>query len=214
MASYIKNRSGKIVPQNSMLVTRHLGIIASRVLYWYRALPLHVKNAYDVEDMIGDVVLHVVKRSHHHNITRGKESTFVWHTADNKCKSIIQHWRTKQYSACETVELTPDLFRKVTGYESNQDQEVEYSEYVAPIPNPDSEQFCHSLNAVERVIERSSDQLLNLIDSIFAGTVDPQSIKPSKTHTNDIFEELKAVAGSQSATLDDFLRVYKYVRCG
>lgn len=214
MSSYIKTKSGKIVPQNAHIAARHLGIIAQRSLYWYRILPPYVKNSYDVEDMISDVVLHVISRAHHHNSDRGKESTFVWHTADNKCKSIIMHWRTKQYSACGTVELTPDIIRKLVGWEADQDRKIDYDR-INPILDESSEHdlFCNSLNVVERVIERASDQLLNLIESIFTGTVDPQIIRASKTHTNDIFEELKTVAKSQSATLEDFLRVYRYVRC-
>lgn len=214
MSAYIKTRNGKIVKQNVDLVTRHLGIIASRVIYWYRILPNSAKLSYDVEDMISDVVLHVIKRAHLHNIARGKESTFVWHTADNRCKSIISHYKTKQFSACATVELTPELYRQIVGCEANQDKEI-CEPTIEPIPNPDSEQdqFYLSLNAVERVIELASDQLLNLIEQIFTGTVDPQILRNSKTHTNDTFEELKTISKEQSVTLYDFLRVYHYVRC-
>lgn len=197
MSAYTRSRSGKIVPQRPELAVRHLGIIAQRCLFWYKSLPNHVKISYDVEDMIGDVVLHVIKRAHFHDVARGKESTFVWHTADNCCMSILQHHSTKQYSVCQTLELTNDVMRTVHGF-----------------PNPDTDQdFCISLNAVERVIEKASDALLNLIDQIFAGTVDPQRFRTSNTHVDDTLEEFKKVAASQSATLDDFIRVYKYVRC-
>lgn len=196
MATYIRSKSGKIVPQRADLAQRHLGIIAQRAIFWHRTLPDSVKIYYDVEDMIGEVVLHVIKRSHLHNIARGKESTFVWHTADNRCMSILMHYKTKQFTACGTVELTPELMKSTS------------------IPNTQSDiEFSNSLNAVERVIEFASDRLLTLIEQIFTGTVELQNFRSSSTYTNDTFEEFKKIAASQSATLEDFLRVYKYVQC-
>lgn len=197
MSAYIKIKTGQVVKQKSHLAQKHLGIIAQRSIYWHRNLPSHVKNSYDVEDMISDVVIHVIKRAHRHNITRGKESTFVWHTADNYCMSILTHYKTKQYTACGTVELTPELMR---------------SKAISHLAS-DEDRFCHALNAVERVIEFASDQLLNLIEQIFTGTIDLQNFRSSSTHTNDLFEELKKIAKSQSATIDDFLYVYRYVSC-
>ena len=81
------------------LECQHLGIIVKRCMHWYRRLPKRVQAFYDVEDMIGDVVLHVITYAaprYKRDMAAG--STYVWHVTDNKCKMILTHYARIKYT--------------------------------------------------------------------------------------------------------------------
>lgn len=81
------------------LVVDNLGIIAGRALYWWKRLPLSVKQGYDPEDMISEVALHVIKAAGHYRSDKALPSTFVYHVADNKAQLIMSHYRTAKRCA-------------------------------------------------------------------------------------------------------------------
>jgi hypothetical protein len=65
----------------------------------------------------------------------------------------------------------------------------------------------HAVNAVERVIERSSDAAQDLIECLLSGKFHCISNLPK--HARAAIEELRATARAQHATADDFLLVYR-----
>lgn len=127
-------------------VTSHLGICAKVCKKYYFILPADVRSYYDLDDMISDVVLHVFKKSALYDASKSKESTWVWHVADNKCKSILGHHTTKQYTAMKTVELTPEMSKRL---------------HVSPRREEEAK------NAVERLIQYGSDEVRDFLDKIF-----------------------------------------------
>ena len=130
----------------SNLVNRHLGIIAKHCGRFWRLLPAETRAFYDVEDMISDVVIHVLRRSQQYDASIAKESTWVWHIAENRCKSIVGHYQTKQYTACKTVELTTEVKDSIH-YSTRRESEAK--------------------SAVERMIQYGSDEVRDFLDRLF-----------------------------------------------
>ncbi len=141
-----KTKARKSLTPQADLAQRHLGIAAKLCLKYYRYLPNDVKSYYDLDDMIADVVLHVFKKSSQYNSSKSKESTWVWHVVDNKCKSILGHFQTKQYTAMQTVELPADISEKL---------------------QVGTRRESEAKNAVERMIQYGSDEVRDFLDRIF-----------------------------------------------
>ena len=180
------------------MAVRHIGIITTRVLHWHRCLPPSVRSHYDVEDMVADVAMHVLAQSPKHDASRGRESTFVWWTADNKCKCILKHWQ-KQMRAGAPVEVEEDgvVYRRGSCFT------VGLTDVVArTLPCDDqSPDFVRALDAVERVIEYASDAACDVLESLLSGTLGQRGVAP------ETVDELRTVAARHGATMNDFLRV-------
>lgn len=112
-------------------------------------LPVSVRSYYDPEDMIADVAFHVFKKSGLFNPEKARESTWVQHVTDNKCKSILAHHTAQRYSACETVELTSEVWSGVRA--------------------PSTLALREAKSAVERVIQFGSDEVREFLDLLFNG---------------------------------------------
>ncbi len=181
------------------MAIRHLGIITTRVVKWHKFLPPSVRSHYDVDDMISDVVMHVLAQSPKHNAVRGKESTFVWWTADNKCKCILKFYQ-KQIRAGAPVQVE-DEYGNV--FMRGSCMTVELSDVMSrTLPCVDQgPEFVRALNAVERVIEYSSDAVCDLLEKLLTGTLTRREID------TDLISELRIVVTQHGATMDDFLRV-------
>lgn len=180
--------------EKTSIATRHLGIISQRCLYWWKYLPPRTRCWYEVEDMVGDVVLRVVKVSHKFDPEKAKESTWVHHLADNMCRSILKKHQCQRLAACETVELTPLLSRRLEQEE-------------------DSYRRRNAARAVERVLELGSSALCDLIEIIFTGRIylaSDDAIEHWKYLDNDLYEELATLTEHCSATVEDFETVLHY----
>ncbi len=180
------------------MAIRHLGIITTRAVHWHKYLPQSARSHYDVEDMVADVVMHVLAQSPKHDAARGRESTFVWWTADNKCKCILKFWQ-KQMRAGAPVEVEEDGVVYTRGSCAT----VELTDVVArTLPCVDaSPDYIQALNAVERVIEHASDAALDVIEALLSGTVGRREVPRGVLH------ELRVLASRHGACMDDFARV-------
>lgn len=180
------------------MAVRHLGIITQRVVKWHKFLPQSTRNHYDIEDMVSDVVMHVLAHSPKHTVARGRESTFVWWVADNKCKSILKLWQ-KQMRAGAPVRVEEDGVVYMRG----SCMTVELSDVMARklICIDDGPEFVRALNAVELVIEYSSDAVLELLECLLSGTLNKRDVPVELIH------ELRATTTKHGATLDDFMHV-------
>ena len=166
-------------------------MISQRVIFWWRFLPPRTRCWYEAEDMIGDVVLHVVRMTDRYDPSLAKEVTWVHHVADNKCRAILTRHKAQSRAACETVELTPLLARKVGADDVTEKRQ--------------------SLDAVYRVIERSSEAVCDLIDMLFS------DVRPSRDEARDrwleedreVVEELRQTVWECGATMDDFAAVLR-----
>jgi len=90
----------------AILIEEHLGIVAGRALRYWQLLPDNVKAYYDPDDMVMDVVTHIVRYAARKYDPQRKycPSTFVWWVADNQCKTLLTKYSSRKY---QTVEL-PD----------------------------------------------------------------------------------------------------------
>jgi DNA-directed RNA polymerase specialized sigma24 family protein len=65
-----------------------IGIVTKVAVKHWRRFPQHIRNAYDLEDLVSEIVAKLVVESPRWDSTRGQASTFVWTLAENICKSI------------------------------------------------------------------------------------------------------------------------------
>jgi hypothetical protein len=137
-----------------------------------------------VEDFIGEVVVHVVKNSPRYNPGIAKDSTWVWHVAENKCKAILSHYQKMKYVNCETVALSSEMESYIASPKANLERR-------------------EAMNVVERVIEYASDAALELLESILTGRA-PKNPDPTAV------EDLKEAAQRCSARLRDFEIAYRF----
>ena len=163
------------------IATRHLGVISQRCLYHWRRLPPSVQAGYDPEDMIGDVVLKVIRVSARYSAKRAKEVTWVWWVADNECKAIVSKYACKKRGA-DKISPLPEDFQ---------------------LAGPERERrVVESRNAVERTIQFAPDAARDLLSRLLTervrGHVDPETV-----------ESLRQAARSQRATLGDFMLAYR-----
>jgi hypothetical protein len=182
------------------MAEKNLGIIASRVLYYHRRLPQHVRVAYDVEDMIQEVVLHVVSvtgkmalelqkdgtianvfMGSSFDAGRARDTTWTWHVANNRCKAIMLRYNLKRNTA-DVVSLTSEVEQRLKA-----NSVVELRE---------------ARSAVERVIEVASDGAAELLSQIFEGNA---PALPSPGAVEDLLEAARRCR----ATLRDFQLVYR-----
>lgn len=170
----------------------HLGIIVSRVAAYWKYLPQTVRNFYDLEDMVSDCVLHVIRVSHRYDPNKAKSSTWVWHVANHYCEDLRDHFQTQQYVS---FEYSVQLDQPVLGDDSEQNREL-------PAPT-DTRRV--SFDAVEKVIEYGSDELLELLNDIFYRGINIRKIPEY------LANEFRRLADQHSADYDDFIAVYRAV---
>ena len=179
------------------IATRHLGVIAARCLVHWRRLPPSVQAGYDPEDMIGDVVLKVVRVSTRYSAKRAKEVTWVWWVADNECKAIVSKYACKKRGADKIVQLPENEYCNPAVGKENQrcKDSILYS--------PDRERYLvESRNAVERTIQFAPDAARDLLSRLLTGRV--------RGHVDlETVESLRQAARSQRATLGDFMLAYR-----
>jgi len=133
--------------------------------------------------MISEVVLHVYRNRGCYNPQRAKESTWVWHVADNKCKVILSHYRKMKYEACSTIEITNEMSVYLTSPKTTLERR-------------------EAIDTIERVIELGSEAARDLLEKIFTGRA-PRYPDP------DAVDDLKKTARRCSAKLRDFELVYR-----
>lgn len=170
----IKSDPSKSIAEN------HLGIIVGRVSYWWKYLPQRTRAFYDRDDMISEVVAHVYARRGKYSSSRAGESTFVFRVSENKCRSILSHYASQQYTARGTIDLTPEVARHV----SRPADEAEREE---------------ALNALERVIEYGSDAALDLLEAFLT-----ESVGQTERITEKAVQDLKHAVRACSASRRDF----------
>ena len=161
---------------------------------YYYHIPQNTRNSYDVDDMIADVVLHVAKQASKYRPGRAKESTWVWRVAEWKCLEILSHFSCKKYAGT--------LFELDLATESERAKQIN-ARFSQQLSTASSERQSEAINALERMIESSSDCVLDLIEKLLEGRV----VKPPK----EVVQEFRETARSCSATVEDFRLVLQYV---
>lgn len=194
------NTTKEEAAEKTVLADKHLGIIVSKCIHFYRAVPPWAQHYYDLEDMIGEVVVHIVKNSGQYDSNIAKEVTFVGNVAENQCKSILSRFYTARETGGLTEEGNPKIEQKAL---------TPLLELHIPddpdVPVYNEIQFQISVDAVEAVIEFGSDALLDLIERIFSRTI-PQNWKADPK----LVDEFRTLARKHHASVDDFLFVYQY----
>jgi hypothetical protein len=143
--------------------------------------------------MVSEVALHVIRVSRKFDPAVAKESTFVYHVADNKCKVILHRYQTQSRAACDTVTLTDLLSRHLSA--------------------DDNLRVREAADAVERVIEESPDAVRELLEMILRGCIrksQEADVLAYLDRDKDLINEMIEAVRRCSATLDDFRLVLKY----
>ena len=189
-------------PDKPETVQRQMGRIIKYCVFYYKFLPSSVKNYYDLDDMINEVVLHVYTQSYKFKRELAQESTFVCHTVINKCKTLLEKYsRNKRFG--DTTEIT----------------EIVINGNHTKFSNRENEYIKHSFDAVERVIEYGSDGVLELLSSILNSSIFLVRIDRGIPVMRcgryrvpvTLVSELRHLAETHAATLDDFVRVMRYM---
>lgn len=183
------------------LSQKHLGVIYSRCLYYWRMLPPYFKNFYSVEDLVSDVVLHVFCKRAQYDPRKAKEVTWIYHVTDNYCRSVcIKASRICRFAP--TVDLTPEGMRQIAAQERLTRRE--------------------SRECLEKVMMYCSESALDLLSSILEGNAPRHlarkcTLKKGKWVLPTLCEaeqaairNLKEVAELCGATCTDFERVIRY----
>jgi hypothetical protein len=179
------------------LAIRHMGIIAQRCRYWWVRMPPRVRVWYELDDMIGDVVLHVFSVSHKYDPSVAKDSTFVYHVADNYCLKLLGWHQRQQRGWIQTVMESGEI-----GYSSVETSMPEgVQERCHDTVNPSKWEISETRHAIESVIANASTAALDLIDQYLTGTL------PRRLPSTAVEQLREAVQGKASAA--DFRRARK-----
>jgi len=154
-------------------------------LNYYRSIPQNVRNGYDLEDMIQEVTLHVVRKTDKYSPAKAKESTWVWAVANRKCLELIANFNAQKYTAGESIELSAEVINRY--------------------PTASFERQRSAMDAVERVIEIGSDRLQDFIEGLLSG-----KFRHLVEIPDGISIELAETARRCAASTDDFLLVLQY----
>ena len=173
--------------ENTDIATRNLGLICGRCIYYHRRLPGSVKTFYDVEDMISEIVMHVWRVREKYDSTKARESTWLRHVTDNRCRSILSSYSEKNPITGEWE------VRKKFNTSVLSDEVVNY------LPVPYRGELHEAKSAVERVIEFGSDSVIDFLDKVFNGGL----------ITEVPAYELRQTAKRCGARLKDFELVYR-----
>jgi len=156
-------------------VQDHMGIICKLAMQYWPHLPASAKVAFDLEDMIGDIALQVLRVLPKYTPERGKQSTFVWSVARGHCIYLMGYFNYKSRNAV----LTPiDV------------EEVKY------LSIPERPGFA-SREGVEKIIERCSDDLRRALELLFKGRLGGLS--------DSLKEELLRTSAKYNVHYNDFL---------
>jgi hypothetical protein len=181
-----KKRNSRKVTSND-LVQNNLGIIAGRALHYWQKLPASVKVYYDAEDMINDVVAHVVRVSSRYRASAGRSSTWCWRVSENYCKDLLyKRFLAKKQGAYLTI-----------AFENDQ------SSYL-----PDPKSFLELQEArvgVERIFEFGSDQLKEILEGLFTGTACVHFLQ------DGVVQEFRRLAKAHHVHINDFRLVCRYL---
>ncbi len=159
-------------------VRENFGVIVKLALRHWQSLPPSATVFLSVEDMIGEVIAHVVQVYKRYDPERSRPDTFVWHVADNYCKTLVQRYRNqKRFAPTISVELvqigsTSDRVRLLT-----------------------------AKDVVERVIEFSSTDTRRFLHYLLQNS--GRRCKSVKL-TAPICQEIRSLAKRCGATSDDF----------
>lgn len=167
--------------KREIAVESYLGIIAQRVLKWWKFLPAEVKATYSIDDMIGDVVIQVIKSARKKfDPKRAKASTFVWWVANNECLTILSRYKTKKRGIGMNVPMIDEVSRKLS--------------------SPDGAlRLLQAKTNIEEMIYIASPSSQDFIDAALNG----RRCKPSMA----VRQELQEIAKAKGVTFSDFLLV-------
>ncbi len=85
----------------------YIGLIAMIALRHWRRLPAHVAAVVSVDDMVDEVLLHLVTASRKYNPKRGASPvTFVHWVAENQCRTLVKHHLCARRFSPQTVPWT------------------------------------------------------------------------------------------------------------
>jgi hypothetical protein len=174
------------------LAVKHLGIITERCSYWWKKLPPYIKFHYDLEDMIGEAVVQICRNSRVYNSEITKESTWIWHVANNFGAGKVSHFYVKRYAGRNT----------------------RLSLIIPAEENEYSSRLKEAILTLEGIIKTSSEAICELISALledsFRTHVNKVNSKRYLEQDYDLVTQLREKFRRAGLTLDDFRLIQKY----
>ena len=163
------------------LADRHLRLIAQLCRSYWRSLPAHVQVYLDLEELIGDTVLVVVKSSHKYDDNRGAETNFVHWVAESHLRNTLTKYKQPKRTATEVVPIE------------------DWNGGSTPASHLG---WLEAKGGVERVLQFASESLREALSRFF--TERKISVVPK-----DCLDELRGLVHQQNVSRDDFAAVLR-----
>ena len=167
------------------ITMRNLGIAAERALHYWQRLPVSVKNFYEADDMIDDVVLHIYRKANHYDADKGRASTFVYRVATRRCLDILAYYWAPKRGAAVTVPIEEHWAAADKAMVDNYAEESRND-------------VTDSKDAMERVIQFSPD----FVRRALAELLSPEGQK--RLPAQETIEAIRKIVQQHSATRKDF----------
>ncbi len=81
------------------MAEENFGIITKVAYHYWHSLPPYITSHVDLEDLVEDIVLQVIRVSAKYDKKRGLPSTFVWSIAKTQCLLLLQKYTSKMRNA-------------------------------------------------------------------------------------------------------------------
>jgi len=167
-------------------------VISQRCLKYWKHLPISARAYYDLDDMIAEVVLHVVSRASKYNAAKAKEVTWVYWVADNYCKLLLTRYGARKLTDCTTTTLSDPETGQLRRTLQSTDNTTRIREAV---------------DAIERVIDCGSDAVCDLMEILLEGRFlrrwSSKTLEQYITDDHEVVDELRQVMDRCHATVDD-----------
>lgn len=174
------------------LCEKHAGVIVKLAnKYWWK-LPPHVRVSYDVEDMISELTVHLLKREVYFQRSRGATSTFAWTVVENFCWVIIKRetWQKRFTNGTVSLDIPRD------------EQSVEVLDALASLDQ--QQKLRESKKAVEQMIRFASDELREALSDLLTA-------HHYRLHRycrrEELQHEVQKIAKTHNVSIDDFRTV-------
>jgi DNA-directed RNA polymerase specialized sigma24 family protein len=165
-------------------------ILIKLALRYWKQLPPHVKCSYDLEDMLSDMVLYVIKRSEKYSSGRGAPSTFTWTVAENYCRTLLKRetWQKRATEGMSYIDapLLDGLSPRLLSEESYQCK------------------LNASRKAVEMMIRFASDELREALSDLLTAK---RSRYGQYMQQEMLAQEVRKLAKRHNISADDFRTV-------
>lgn len=164
----------------SISIEQYLGIVGKVVCQFWHKLPPAVRTWYDIDDMVSDCVIQVLRVKSKYSPSRGCVSTFIYTVARNHCKQIIEsHMQHKRQAVLLYLDADVMFHNLLPARTALPDQRMRAKE------------------TFELLLSRGSDDLRQTLSLIMEGKA------VSRTHIAALAPEVKRIVHQNCISIND-----------